>query len=560
MDEQDEPRAVVGGLRRLRPDRLTLLTAAISVLGAALILAREATYGVGLSADFISYVSTARNLLAGEGFIQIYDWRYLHWPPLYPMLLAAASLGLFDPYAVAGPLNAVIFGLTIFFAGQYLRQHIQHRFLLIWACLAMMLAIPLIWVASHAISEAPFILFVTLALIQASKALNNNRRSALIWAAVFTSLAILTRYYGVIVIVVVLPLLLFQRGIAVSEKAKRIGLYMLISALPVALWLLRNFLAYGVLDGRRNPSSHAPLEILDKFFSDIAKWVFLYLPLPEVRIAAAVLTGMALLALAIWCGYTFVRLHWKNGPGEGWREWHPLHLFGGFALVYLVFLIVAQSRTEILPLGDRHLSPMYIPLLFAAVFALDKFLLYERGRNLLGSIGRLPLVRTGASGKRKRPSLLTVMLMIALSLWLTVGVALNVLEIILVNEQGMGMTGPQWANSEVLHYVREISVGSPILSNSSAIYIYTDHKDYSYLNVKLDDRVRASDGKIMRGAKRQLEEAADGAYAAWFHSHAHQAEYDIWELSGLEPLAELEDGIVFKVNKASDRAETPRTE
>ena len=68
-----------------RPDRFTLLLAALAVLGAVLILARQVTYGVGLSADFVAYLSTARSLLAGEGFIQIHGWPYLHWPPLYPM-------------------------------------------------------------------------------------------------------------------------------------------------------------------------------------------------------------------------------------------------------------------------------------------------------------------------------------------------------------------------------------------------------------------------------------------------------------------------------------------
>ena len=136
-----------------RPDRFTLLLAALAVLGAVLILARQVTYGVGLSADFVAYLSTARSLLAGEGFIQIHGWPYLHWPPLYPMLLAAASLFAFDPYDVAGPLNAAVFGLTLFVAGQYLRRHVQHPLLVLWACLAIMLAIPLTRVASQAISE-----------------------------------------------------------------------------------------------------------------------------------------------------------------------------------------------------------------------------------------------------------------------------------------------------------------------------------------------------------------------------------------------------------------------
>lgn len=84
---------VAVSLDRFRPDRLSLLIAAIAILGAMSILAREAAYGVGLIGDWATYISTARNLLAGKGFAQLNEWAYWHWPPLYPLLLAAASLG-----------------------------------------------------------------------------------------------------------------------------------------------------------------------------------------------------------------------------------------------------------------------------------------------------------------------------------------------------------------------------------------------------------------------------------------------------------------------------------
>ena len=61
----------------------------------------------------------------------------------------------------------------------------------------------------------------------------------------FTALACLTRYIGPALIFTVLPLLLFQRSIAPSEKLKRIGLYTAVSATPICLWLLRNFLLSG---------------------------------------------------------------------------------------------------------------------------------------------------------------------------------------------------------------------------------------------------------------------------------------------------------------------------
>ncbi len=535
MSSNPLPSPIRNACSKLWPGRFTLLLAALGALGAALILAREASYGVGLSGDFNTYLSTARNLLAGEWFVQINDWPYLHWPPLYPLLLAAASLAVSTPYAVAGPLNAAVFGLTIFVAGQYLRQHIQHRFLVIGACLAIMLAIPLTRVASHAIAEAPFILFVTLALVQTSKFLDTGKWSDLIWAAVFAALAFLTRYIGVTLIITMLPLLLFQRGVAPWEKVKRIGLYVLIAALPVALWLVRNFLAHGRLHGSRNPSPWTLLEILDKFFSDLAGWVFLYLPPGDVRVAATVLTGIALLALAIFVGYMFIRSY----KDDGFRgRWSPFYLFGGFALVYLVFLTASQSQTEILPLGDRYLSPLYIPLLFAAVFALDRLLSYARERASLITVGSLPIIRTIVRGGAERVSLPAVIAALGLSLWLSCGAALNAREIRRSNEgTGMGLAGPTWTNSEVLRYIREELADSPVFSNyTRAIYIYTDHANYHILP------------RGVGSARRDIENAADGAYVAWFYDR-YGYDYSILQLPRLDPIVELKDGVILKVNR-----------
>ena len=542
-----------GRLARWRPDSFTLLLAGLSLLGAALILAREASYGVALEADFAAYLSVARNLLAGEGFVQIYGWPYLHWPPLYPLLLVAASLGVFDPLQVAGPLNAAVFGLTIFVAGHYLRRRVQHPFLVIWAGLAIMLATPLTWVASAAISEAPFILFTTLALTRTARFLEvgkDSNRADLIWAAVFTALALLTRYVGVTLIITVLPLLLLRRGVAPGDKAKDAGLYLLIAVTPVALWLAHNLLVHGQIHGITWPSPYSLPEILEKYLSDLAKWVFLILPAGDIRVAAALLTGLVLVVLALAVGYTLIRSHQATGE-EQERGAPPFYLFGGFALVYLAFLTVSQTQTEFVPLGGRHLTPVYIPLLFAAVLTLDKLLAHGPGGWAAKFAGRWPAIGRiirPAWPPGAKPGLLALVIVAALFLWLAGGVALNAREIRQANEQGLGFRGQEFANSEVLQYVRGIPADRRIFSNGGdVIYIYANHPGYYYLVRELDDARHPSDAG---GARRQIEEAAAGAYVAWFHFQARYYDYAVEELPYLEPVAELADGSIFRVNRA----------
>ena len=147
-----------------QPGCFRLLAIAFSALGAALILAREATYGVALFWDSIYYISVARNLLEGEGLTTLFGHALTVWPPLYPMLLAVSSVFVFDPHDVAGPLNAIIFGATVFVVGQYLQQRLALKIIALWGCLAVVLSVPLAWMASWALSESLFILLVTLAI------------------------------------------------------------------------------------------------------------------------------------------------------------------------------------------------------------------------------------------------------------------------------------------------------------------------------------------------------------------------------------------------------------
>lgn len=198
-------------LERTRAD-LSLLLGAVAALGAGLVLAREVTWGVALHWDSVSYVATARNLLAGNGFHTFAGSAHVSWPPLYPLLLAVASLEVFDPLAVAGPVNAALFGLTIFVVGQYLRRRLEARFLAVWAALAIALAAPLAELAAWALTGPLFILLATLALIRTDDYLTGNKTSSLAWAAVWAALAWQTRYLGVAVVAAVALLLCRQRG------------------------------------------------------------------------------------------------------------------------------------------------------------------------------------------------------------------------------------------------------------------------------------------------------------------------------------------------------------
>ena len=427
-----------------RPDRFTLLLAAAAASAAGLVLLRVAGYGPLVWYDAVGYITAARSLLAGDGLVGLGGVPVAMWPPLYPVLLAAGG-GLFgiDPYAVAGPLNAVIFGLTVLVTGWWLRRHLQSRFLWLWGCFSIALALPLAHVASQALTESAFILFVTLALTQIDAHLDGGGRASLMRAAAFSAAACLTRYMGASVILAVVLLLLAAR-VAPREKVKRIAVYTLLVAAPVGLWMLRNFLLVGSMTGERGRGFYSLPFIADE----------------ALRIAAGEwwlvgLTAPVLLALALAAGHALHRRSQRKSgaPVAAQVARGPLRVCGGFALAYLTLLVAAlMSGGAWDGLSERFLAPLYVPLLCAALLLLDGALRYARKRSAPAGSSSVP-VKT-----------LAAVLMLALSLQAAWLVVLHKREIPFWNA-GEGYGAPRWRNSESVQYIREAALTGVILSN-----------------------------------------------------------------------------------------------
>ena len=558
---------------RFRPDTFTMLLAALSALGVASVMAREITYGVVVHWDSIGYIAGARNLLAGEGYSDMSGSPVRGWPPLYSLLLATASLGTWDPLDVAGPVNAAVFGLTIFVVGRYLRQRLVSRFLVVWACLAVTLSVPLADLASWAMSDPLFILLTTLALVRIDQFLTDGKTSSLVWAAVFSALAWLTRNMGVVLPVLVGLLLLFQPGTPLMRRAGRIAVFSLIAALPIALWVVQSHLLTGytfdryalVLDDDRWTDHTVSIllrQALDGLHEhwlyldqDMALWPsFGFLPA-----ASALLLVVALLLVSV--GSIFARIS---------HERHITlltgahYVFGGFAVVYFVLLITAL-RLEYAFHGVlfRFLDPLYIPLLVAAVVALDRLLVpvHDRRRKGMagGGEGSPPVAASGVRGRVEIQRPLAAVLKVVLSLWALGQVVPNVDHIIRANSGDLYLaySGPRWASSETLRWLRENPIGPVVYSTEPAVvYLHNGRaRSYSELPVSCPD-VHHDDLYCLSGTgqeqlRRWLADVPDGTYVVWFYNWYNSRRFDysaadMHRSSDFEPVAEMADGVIFK--------------
>ncbi len=555
---------------RRRPEAPTLLLLGVAALGAALVLARGIRYGAGLSYDSIGYLAVARHLLDGNGFLT-FDWGpYAHGPPLYPLVLAAAGLGVFDPFEIAGALNAAVFGLTVFVAGNFLRRRVASRFLVAWGAFTLAVALPLVGLASWALTGSLFVLLSTLALVNTEDFLTGGRRRALVGAIVCSALAWQTRYLGAAVVGAVGLLLLTSRG-SWGERGKRVAALSLAAGLPMAGWILRNTVLVGHAFGRREwdvaPTS-LPGAVVE-IGGVLRSWLELDLFTGGVLIETAVVAVPVAAALAVFAG----RVPAKNRSAAEAGLPDPIsrsnrqgrRTFLTFALVYTVLLIVAlRAGLTAHGVAPRFVAPLYVPLILAAVLALDR--LFLRVRQVREARGR------DADGKRA-PRWLALATVAALAVWTGGQAALHAPAVRAANSADpsldRGFAAPPWADSETIRTLRDREIYGALFTNLPILlYLHFDHTRLTrYLPVELSVGGRFRRGgpgsdEVSKPFREWIGEVPDGTWVVWFHRGVDQGEYEygLAELRSqptLEPMADLEDGAVFRVNRSYEPPANP---
>ncbi len=533
----------------MRIDRRTALLAAIGVAGALLVLAREASWGAGLVDDSPRYLSAARNLAEGNGFVRWNGNPYEGAAPLYPMALALPAWFGAPPAAAAGYVNAAAFGLTAFAAGLWLRGRTGSGAIAVWGACACALPPALAEPAARIQTEALFVLCAVVSLFALDRFLGGRGRAYLLLAAGAAALACLTRYVGVALAAAALPLLLAQRGAPLPERAMNAAAYSAVALIPLGAWALRNVLVVGSLTGSFSSTGFSLPDSLH-----IAGAEFLVQALGETGFAilaalsgavfgagppraaepasaaGAAVTVAALLALAGGAAAALARLR------RAGRAPDPIALAvpGGFALAYLVLLSVQLPLSDV-NLPTRYLAPLYVPALVAATLVLHGCLRYTSERG-----GRWSVAGAGASASWPASILAGVLV-----LWLVQGAVAAHGDI----EEWNGdprHAGRRWTNSETLSYVRSRGLDGHVWSNETPwLYSLT--------------RIREEYPRWLSGVSPPEEVAgwiadavADGrgVWVVWFHAATYaDPGYGIEDLAALPNLAVAavtEDGVVLE--------------
>ena len=521
----------------------TLFVIVMAILGAAHVLVRTSTYGAGIGADSVSYLSTAENLIAGEGLQDFRGAGLLPWPPLFPLLLAAIGLVGIEPLDAGRLVNVASCGLIILVSGLWLRRSLKSPFLAIGAVLALATSYPLGYFSSFILTDAIFVLFTLLALMRMESFSNRKVRwKPLALAALFTALAALTRYAGIAVVVTGVLVLLLYAGGTLAERLNRAAVYGAISAAPVGTVFARNYLLFGDYDRDATRIGQPLLTSLEQ-----AAVLFHEAVMPA-NVSGWVGTSFLwsfVLAVSAGVAFTCTRrsareraLRHRRTPGASSTSRESARPLAVFSLVYLTFILLVVSWVgNPSGIAMRFLLPLYVSLFLLGAWLFDR------------------LCHIGAHGWRgvakwTAASLILIVCLGHFGLWARKSLDLTT-ESLEVGFVGDTFNTVRWDQSETIAYLRANPVDGRVYCNNFGLL-------HSLLALETGTNVRGQYPTLPEKIK-QLADIEDGAYVVWIR-HSSSSAYDFDDtnlraLPGLETVAELSDGVIFRTAGGAAKAE-----
>jgi len=259
--------------------------------------------GIGFYSDSDLYIQMARNFYRGLGFTT-FDGEgpivpVIDYPPFFSFLLSISQWFGADPLPGARWLNSILFGMNlclvgwIIYRGTY--KSLPAAFL---GMLFLFSSEDILQIHSMVWSEPAFIMLTFSGLLLLSNYLNRPSLLLLVSSAAALALSALTRYVGVAGIAAAAIGILLLSSKNLPQRLKHCFLFLMISGIPVILWMGRNIRGTGQSTGRRfmiHPQITLPM--LRSIQRTISMWLLQGPVRGDVLIGVA---GTAGIGIIIW--------------------------------------------------------------------------------------------------------------------------------------------------------------------------------------------------------------------------------------------------------------------
>jgi hypothetical protein len=337
----------------------------LGLTGISIVIFGTSKYGIGVQPDSVAYISTARNLVNGKGFILYNGQFYVHWPPLFPIILAIISFFNIDPLNSVRIVNAIVFGLIIFFSGYLFLSYFKSKLFAFIGILAILLSPQLLKVSGMALSEPVYILLSILFCLIFPTCLTKKGIPPFIFSILIASLACLQRTLGITLILTGTFLFFLNNQLSIRTRITYATTFFSLSVLPALLWIVRNYIFTGTFTGVRAPAYYGFLKNSLLTFETLARW---FVPPYWYYFIGQISFATIIVFVAVW--YLIIFRRKKNYPTD--YKIFQLKCIISYIVIYLLVLITSSSLTanEIISEG-RLLTPLYPFIIFLVFYRLD---------------------------------------------------------------------------------------------------------------------------------------------------------------------------------------------
>jgi hypothetical protein len=363
---RDYPARLSASARRLgRAPGLAWVLALAVIAGLATWVATR--HGPGLSPDSVTYLSAARNLAAGHGYLDLTGQANTTFAPGYPAMLAAGQVIGLSLMTAARLINAGSFAAIVLLSWLLLRRHVTSPRLLLAATAAVALSPAVLNVADEAWSEPLFcvVLLVFVLVLEDVVAAHPPSARLVATAGFIAGVAFLVRYAAsALILTGVVVLLLSRRPVRWPTRWLQVGVFLLGAAPFPALWVLRN------------ATSGSPYVLGPRVAVTSSLWNLVGLLLSGVKellvpTAATALWAIIALPMAVVLAVgatTAIRAHARHQPLVGSRSVAPLL---GFVGVYAAVVLIA-GKVSGASIDVRTIMPIYLPLLIVGAWLVEE--------------------------------------------------------------------------------------------------------------------------------------------------------------------------------------------
>jgi hypothetical protein len=490
-------------------------------------------WGIGVEYDSVFYWSAAENLLAGRGLGRLDGAGEFvpltHFPPLYPLLLAAVA-GLADVSVIqaARLTSAGLFGLNVFLFGRLSLR------LLPWAlpsfAAALLAAISPALLDRHlwAMSEPLYFALLLAFLFCLTCALREPGAPWLAAAAAAASLAAFTRYAGLSLIgtgALALALLGAERS---RDRLVRAGLFTAMAALLPVCWEVRTLVIAGTPTNRALIWHPPGLGKLREAGLTIAGWVPYQAVPAETRFAVVAALGLLVAVMLL-------RERRGHDRAGGRSEPALLGIIAGLhGLVYLGFLGLSLTFLDASTrLRDRLLSPLFLVGLLMVVGLLAL---------------RVPRWWRSTSGRFSHGPLSWVIAVGVFLLWAVPYAVISWGGLEESKRSGLGFSGRDWRQSETIARVRELGADLRLFSNEAFPIYFLTGRPVSWVPERLDP-VKGLERSRYRQELESMQALVRASEAALILFRPNSLRPELPPLGeivdGLTPALEGADGVIY---------------